>query len=223
MDLEPPKDAWEDWANELYEQGVACELTATLRIAYVDANGQKTFRTITTEKFARTPDGGVVAAYCHMRQARRPFRIDRVQFAAEPETGTRIDDLLGWLQQRYAGTTNGQRDVFMDRHADSILALHHVAKADGAVRAGERAIFQAFCQDVGPLSPEAAEAVVALAAKMVQSSAIMYGRALKDLAERDEPYRRKVLQAAEAMLGTDKAVKDAERHALKRLREALGL
>jgi uncharacterized tellurite resistance protein B-like protein len=217
------KDAWEDWPDALYVQGVGCELEAQLRIAYVDANGQKTFRTVTTERFARTPEGGILVAHCHLRAARRPFRIGRVEFAAELSTGTRIDNLLGWLEQRYTTTPKGLLDAFWVAHEAALVALHHVAKADGAMRAPERAILKSFCQDVGALSEETAEAVVGLAATLPTSSAIMYGRALRELAERDENYRRKLADAADAMLGSDKTVKDSERHAVKRLRETLGI
>lgn len=219
---EPPPDAWEDWSNDLYGSA-SRELVATLRIKYRDGRDQVTHRTITVERYSRaSADGGLLSAFCHMRQSRRPFRFSRIEHAVDMEGMQRIDRLGDWLDARYATTPAGHRDFFLESHISAIGALHYVAKADGAFRARERAVVERFCIDCGA-TPEVAAAVTAVAATWDAPSAVTFGQDLRAVAPRDEAYRMRVHAAAVAIVGTDKTVRDAETHALKRLVKELAL
>jgi hypothetical protein len=217
------KDAWEDWDDELYA-AAARELTADLRIAYVDANGQKTHRSITVERYSRTSaDGGVLAAHCHLRQARRPFRFSRIMHAADLATATRIDNLGDWLDARYETTTNGQRDRFVAEHEDALIALLFVAKADDAVRKGEKDVIDRYCAALGLADEQARAAVVAFVAGSAAPSRIAFGTALRGLSERPDGYKRDLVAAAQDIVATDKTVRENELRALDRMRKELGL
>jgi hypothetical protein len=107
----PDKDAWEDWSAELYAAD-SRELDVDLTITYHDRNSKITNREITVEKYSLTPDGGLLAAFCHLRKARRPFHFSRIQFAADRTDGTRIKDLGAWLDAKYEISPKGVRDRF---------------------------------------------------------------------------------------------------------------
>lgn len=218
----PQKDAWEDWSDELYAEA-SRELAAELTITYCDRNGQITRRVITTEKYARTADGGVLAAFCHLRQARRPFYFTRIQLAADHTDGTVIDDLGAWLDERYEASPKGVRDRFTTDHEAALGALFFVAKADGAFHAKEKGVVRSFCAHQGLDDASVQELVVESVARWVVPSRIAYGNDLRALLERDEPYRRSVLEHAQEIVGTGKTVRDEEARAIERMQRELKL
>ena len=142
------KDAWEDWSDDLYGEA-SRELVAELAITYCDRNGQITHRDITVEKYARTSDGGVLAAFCHLRQARRPFYFSRIQLAADRSDGAVIENLGAWLDERYEASPKGLRDRFIKDNEAALGALFFVSKADGAFRAKEKVVIRNFCAAQG--------------------------------------------------------------------------
>ena len=216
------KDAWEDWSDELYAEA-SRELPAELAITYCDRNGQITRRDITVEKYARTADGGVLAAFCHLRQARRPFFFSRIQLTADRTDGTVIEDLGAWLDERYEASPKGARDRFISDHEAALGALFFVAKADDAFHAKEKGVMRSFCASQGLDDTTVQELVTESVARWVAPSRIAYGKDLRSLLERDEPYRRAVLGHAQAIVGTGKTVRDEEGRALERMQREMKL
>lgn len=218
----PSKDAWEDWSDELYAQA-SRELTVDLAITYCDRNGQITRRDITVEKYARTADGGVLAAYCHLRQARRPFYFSRIKSAADRVDGVVIEDLGAWLDEKYEASSNGKRDRFIQNHEAALGALFFVAKADDAFSAKEKEVFRAFCSAQGIDEPTIQNLVVETVSLWVIPSRIAYGRDLRAMVERDVDYRQSVLDHAHAIVNTGKRVREEESRALERMQRELQL
>ena len=216
------KDAWEDWSDVLYAEA-SRELPAELTITYCDRNGQITHRDISVEKYATTKDGGVLAAFCHIRQARRPFYFSRIQRATNRIDGTIIKDLGAWLDERYEASPRGARDRFLREHEGALGALFFVAKADDAFRAKEKGVMRSFCATQGLHDTEVQELVVDMVSRWVVPSRIAYGKDLRSLLERDEPYRRAVLEHAQAIVGTGRTVRDAEERAIERMQRELKL
>jgi len=61
---------------------------STIGIQYIDAGGARTSRVITVGVIRNNDDGSnTVVAFCHLRQAMRDFRVDRMCGAFDPETG----------------------------------------------------------------------------------------------------------------------------------------
>jgi hypothetical protein len=212
----PDKDAWEDWSAELYAAD-SRELAVDLTITYHDRNGKITNREITVEKYSLTPDGGLLAAFCHLRKARRPFHFSRIQFAADRTDGTRIKDLGAWLDAKYEISPKGVRDRFITEHESALGALFFVAKADEAFDAKEKAIMRSFCAAHGLGDTAIQILVVESVACWSVPSRIAYGKYLRALIERDESYRRAVLIHAQAIVNTGKIVRDNETRALERM------
>lgn len=216
----PDRDAWEDWSDELYG-AESRELAVDLAITYCDRDGKLTQRNITVEKYGRTQDGGILAAYCHLRKARRPFRFSRIKTATDIRTGDNISDIGSWLDKLYDASPNGIRDKFIENNEAALGALFFVAKADGAFRAKEKLALQNFCASQGLEKVDIQPLVVEAVAGWAVPSRIAYGKDLRALIERGEDYRRSVLQHAKAMVAASKTPTDETKRALERMEREL--
>jgi uncharacterized tellurite resistance protein B-like protein len=218
------KDAWEEWdymGAEVASTGK--ELTRRLKIRFTDKDGQKTEREIDTKRFLADDKDGVLQAFCHLRQANRPFRLSRVSHAVDLDTGEVLQDLPAWLAAQYANTPRGQADAFIDAHGDALSALLFVAKADGAFRQAEREHLAEFCRGLEAPSGEVVEVVVGDVGGWAVPSAIAYGKALRGAAGKPEAYRQSILDTARKMVDSDKTAKDDETKALGRMAKELGI
>lgn len=217
-------DAWEGWdymGGSVASSGK--ELARRLKIRFTDRDGQTTEREIDTKKFLADEKDGVIQAYCHLRQANRPFRLSQVSYAVDLETGEVLKNLPAWLAAQYAGTARGKADAFIDEHGDALAALFFVAKADGAFRQAERAHLSELCMRLGAPSVEVAEVVVGDVGGWAVPSAIGYGKALRAVAGKPEEYRHHILETARKMVDSDKTTKEEETKALGRMLKELGL
>jgi predicted DNA-binding transcriptional regulator YafY len=80
------------------EQGVQRSLVANL--GYVDRNGETTTRAVDCVGFVHGADGWYLIGWCHLRQAGRMFRLDRITSARltkRPAGNHDLDDTLGWV------------------------------------------------------------------------------------------------------------------------------
>jgi hypothetical protein len=211
-------DAWDEWDYKGVRLDVGGkDIAARLRVHFTDKEGAQTVREIDAKRFITDGKDGVLRAYCHLRQANRPFRLSRVTEAVDLDTGERIDNLPGWLTAKYAESPRGMADAFIDEHVDALTALFYVAKADGAFRLPERTVIGAFCGAVGKPSADVQEVVLQEVASWATPTAIGYGRALRAVATKPEEYRRSVLNTAQSIVDSDRTKKDAEFAALTRM------
>lgn len=216
----PDRDAWEDWSDELYG-AESRALAADLAITYCDRDGKLTQRNITVEKYGRTQDGGTLAAYCHLRKARRPFRFSRIKTATEIRTGDKISDIGLWLDKQYDASPNGIRDKFIEKNESALGALFFIAKADGAFRAKEKLVLQNFCASQGLDNAAIQPLVVEAVAGWAVPSRIAYGKDLRSLLAQGEDYRKSVVQYAKAMVAASKTPTDETKRALERMEREL--
>ncbi|WP_408583444.1 WYL domain-containing protein [Paraburkholderia tropica] len=78
-----------------------------LRIAYIDANGEASERDIAV--FRVDLRSGFIEAYCHLRNDRRSFYIDRIQSACDLSTGEIVEDVGSHLRSSRAFSTRAPR------------------------------------------------------------------------------------------------------------------
>lgn len=154
---EVDKDAWEVWANEVYEPSAKRLPGLRLNIHFTDKAGQQTVRDITTERFSynRETTTGLLLAYCHMRNSRRPFALNRISNAVDLDTGEAIPNLGEFLEHAYQQTPLYQVDQFLEQHDAGAFVLFSFAKADGVLRAKERAIILSWAQANGMTDTQA--------------------------------------------------------------------
>ncbi|MEZ5225518.1 MAG: HTH domain-containing protein [Acidimicrobiales bacterium] len=80
------------------EQGVRRSLVVNLD--YCDRNGETTTRSVDGAGFLHAPDGWYLVGWCHLRQAGRMFRLDRITSARLTKRAAiehDLDDTLGWV------------------------------------------------------------------------------------------------------------------------------
>lgn len=216
------QDAWEEWDPMLYTS-IARSLTASLRITFCDGAGAVTTRDITVERYFADAKGGAMLAYCHLRKARRPFVFSRIREAIDRETGEVIDDLVGWLDRAYEVSPAGGRDRFLTSHADALLCLFFVAKADGTFHAKEKLVVREFCEAQGANDPLLLDQVVDWVKGQPRMSRVAYGIALRAVAEKHEAYRQSVVAAATRLAEATAGVHTEEAKALERMKRELKL
>ena len=221
VDRLEPQDVWQHMRASVSTRG--WELSRRLRIRFQDKDGQRTEREIDLKRFFADETGGVMWAFCHLRQAHRPFTLSQVSAAIELETGEAVNDLPAWLLAQYKGTPRGSADAFINEHEDALRALFFVSKADRALRKSEREHLAEFCKNVGEVSAEVAEVVVQDVSQWSVPTAIGYGKALRALAGKPQEYRRRVLKTAKSIIDSDKATVEAEVKAIGRMAKELGI
>lgn len=210
------------WLNEpsAYYMGKERKLNGiNLHIHFVDREGKATERDITTLRYAHNPEthGGSIYAFCHLRQANRPFAFSRIKRAVDLETGELIADLGVFLDAAYRATPVGVVDKFLDDHAAGMFVLFSFAKADGAMRVKERTIMLDWARSHG-LTDEAALAQLEEQMKKVwYATDHAFWDAVKTVKKegRDADYMQSIWQAVRAILNSDKKLGDQEEQYLK--------
>lgn len=211
-------DEWDYAGYSLYDAGK--KLKAPLHIDFTDKGGARTTRRIEIERYDHDGIDGLILAHCHLRGARRPFRLSRIIRAMDPNTGESIDHLPTWLDQQYQATAHGIAQAFIDNHEPALGALFHIAKQDGAFRAREKHIIATFGTLHG-LPDHASDELIAEVASWQTPSAITYGKHLRALADREPSYQAGVLTAAQAILNADKGHHTDELKAIEKMRKIL--
>lgn len=133
------RDAWE---GAFWDARDPRDVTVHLELDYRDGEGRRTKRRITTRSYDHSLHGGLIIAHCHLRQATRTFRMERVLGAVDTDTGEVVEDLMAHLDAAYARSPKGVREAFFDDHAELLKVLFYVAKADGQFRAQEKAVIR---------------------------------------------------------------------------------
>ncbi len=219
---ESAKDAWEDGGDfgPLLYSHHAMPLTAQLSFTFVDKEGQVTQRSVDTRKFVSDGSGGAIWAHCRLRNANRPFEMSRMSKVIDLETGEMISDLPRWALDRYEQTPHASVRAFTDEHDAALALLLSAARADGAMRAKERELIATWCRRHG-LRDGAVPLLLKDISAWEKLSAVAIGRALRAVASRAAPYPAEVLVVMEAIVATDKNVREDETRLLERARKAL--
>lgn len=190
-----------------------------LRIYFVDRNGVATERNISTLNYVHDQEthGGSVYAFCHLRQANRPFAFSRIKRAVDLRTGEVIVDLGAYLDSIYFATPAGVVDKFLDEHGAGMFVLFSFAKADGAMRVKERAIMLDWAKSQGLTDEAALTSLEEQMKKVWYATNHAFWDAVKTVKKdgRDAEYVQSIWQAARAILNSDKKLSEQEEKYLK--------
>jgi hypothetical protein len=114
-------------------------ISTALRLKYRSRSGQVSQRTVHIYSF--TPSTPVqFNGRCTLRDDFRTFRADRVLEAVDNQTGELVPDVGAWLEAQYAARPSVLAKMALTLHPHHLPLLLHVARADGSMRAAERAI-----------------------------------------------------------------------------------
>jgi predicted DNA-binding transcriptional regulator YafY len=78
----------------------ALRRSVVLNLKYADAQGNQTARSVDPVGFYNGGDGWYLIGWCHLRQAGRIFRLDRVvtaRLTTRPSGQRDVDEVLGWV------------------------------------------------------------------------------------------------------------------------------
>lgn len=196
-------------------------IQATLRLSYADATGASTERHVDVKECDTTNPSGYLIGFCHLRNAVRTFRMDRVKRAIDAESGEIIDDLCQFAAKKYAESPVAALDALLKDSADALRALFYIGKADGRFTAKEKQIFLAYCQqaagDARITMAQVDRACFDMPIPSMQAFRLICGR----LSKLDATLKAVIIAAAEQMIATEKRVSPEEEAALAYLKQRL--
>lgn len=122
--------------------------TKTVRLKYTDANEKQTERVVNIRAFESVGRTGLVFGHCHLRNAGRTFRFDRMRRVVDEDTGEIIPDLQKHLNDEWLASPQPVMDKLYEQHHDVLKMMLYMAKADGSVRAAELGVIAQCCVDI---------------------------------------------------------------------------
>jgi hypothetical protein len=216
----PQQDGDKDeWEGSFWEVTQPFPTKARLRIKYTDGAGKRSERTVDVRQFGAIESGTLVIGHCHMRNGTRTFRTDRIESCIDEETGEVVSDVRGFLQRRYDESPDRTKDMLLESEYDTLRVLLYVGKADGQLRAAEKAVIRDTCIALSNDSRLTDRAIEELFMNMTVPTMQAFKLAVGRLSKRDSHSRTVVMTAAEQMVATQKAVHQAEQEALDYIRK----
>lgn len=204
----------DEWEGSFWEVTQPLPAKARLRLKYTDAAGRKTERTVDVRQFGSIGPNALLIGHCSMRDATRTFRSDRIESCIDEETGEVVTDVREYLQTKYDQSPDRTKDLLLEGEYDTLRVLLYVGKADGQLRAAEKAVIRETCiaitNDSRLTDCTIEELFVNMDVPTLQAFKLAVGR----LAKRDKAAQAVVMTAAEKMVATQKAVHQAEQEAL---------
>lgn len=181
-------DRWDQAALDDFHSGPKKKLSGLrLHIRYRDVAGAITARNVTTAAFTFDPNNqsGTLLAFCHLRNANRPFRLGQVLEAKSIDSGAQIANLGEYLQMQYEKTPEFAVTSAFERHQLELQCLYSMSKADGATRAKELAIIDSYLAQRGGMDTQIRAAVLQHMRDQLAGSKQAFWDAVKRL--RDAP------------------------------------
>ncbi|MCP5269511.1 MAG: hypothetical protein H6943_10835 [Zoogloeaceae bacterium] len=211
----------DNWEGAFWDVQSPRNIEALLRIEYRDGNGSLTKRDIRLMKYGPWEGGAILWAFCHLRQANRTFRTDRILACVDLGTGEVIGDLKKWLDSKYQDSPDRAIEEVIETAWDAIRVLYYVSKADGRLTKKERGILiDAICS----MSKHPAindERISDMIQSLDLPSVTAFKQAFGRLVKQNRPLAEKVVSWADSMIATEKTVAPAEQEALDYLRSRL--
>ncbi len=213
-----PDQNHDNWEGAFWDVQSPRNISANLRIDYTDGAGSRTTRDIRLMKYGPWDGGAILWAYCHLRQANRTFRTDRIISCTDIETGEVIENLEGWLDEKYRASPDCAIEKIIETAWDALRVLYYVSKADGRLTQKERAVVR---DAVRSLSTHPAiddkridDMFDAIDNPTITAFKQAFGRLIKENRELAE----KVVTWSESIISTEKKVAAAEQEALDYLK-----
>lgn len=188
---------------------------ATLKIRYVDVEGQKTARIVDVTHFGQGAHGWLFAGNCRLRQDRRTFRADRVQECLDMETGATVADVLALLQDKFENDPERAIERLRGSELDTLKVLFFLGKADGQLRSAERTIINEAVQILASDSQLTDAGIERVMRDLGLPSPQAFKLAVGRLAKREPAARLTIVDAAKRMVATQKTATPSEADALK--------
>lgn len=221
LDKYQPDTDHDNWEGAFWDVQSPRNITANLRIDYRDGTGSRTSRDIRLMKYGAWEGGYILWAYCHLRQANRTFRTDRIITCTDLDTGEIIGNLEAWLIEKYQASPDFAIEKIVETTWDALRVLYYVSKADGRLTQKERDIVR---EAVRTLSDHPAiddgridDMFDAIDNPTITAFKQAFGRLIKQNRE----LAVKVVVWSESMVATEKNITATEQEALDYLKARL--
>lgn len=218
----PETDNWE--TGQIAGRPDEVPVHAALYIHYCDAQGQLSSRNITLRSIVPWEGNDIaMLAYCHEREAHRTFLASRVLQAVELDTGEIIKDVDRWLRLNFTNTPKGRIAAALKAVESECLILSYIARADGAMRAKERQIIARFIAGADrEIGIDAADEVeLDKRVRTIYCDYDEYRAAIDKVRDQAVEQRHAVVEAARAIINSEKRIDPAEQKAVDVLAEML--
>ena len=209
----------DEWEGSFWEVAQPLPAKAKLRLKYTDGAGRKTERTVDVRHFGVIGPNTLLIGHCNMRDATRTFRSDRIESCIDEETGEVVSDVRKYLQTKYEQSPNRTKDLLLEGEYDTLRVLLYVGKADGQLRAAEKAVIRDTCIAITKESRLIDSTIDDLLSNMDVPTLQAFKLAVGRLAQRDQAAQSVVMTAAEKMVATQKTVHQTEQEALEYMKK----
>lgn len=211
-------DAWEGFFYDVAEQRSADKM---VRMRYRDGDGKTSERVVHVRAFEPHGAAGLVIGHCHLRNATRTFRFDRMVRVVDEDTGEIIPDLQDLLNAEWAASPEPALDALYREHRDLLKMLLYTAKADGAMRAAEVRVIAQHCVQITGDERITPALVKELLAMVDAPSIVSFTRIFNRLRRERPADAARAAQACRDIISTQKQVHPAEQAVLDVLAKPL--
>ncbi len=219
-----PTEQWQpdadhdNWEGAFWDVQSPRNISANLRIDYQDGAGAKTTRDIRLMKYGPWEGGAILWAYCHLRQANRTFRTDRIASCTDLDTGEIIDNFEKWLDEKYKASPDHAIEKIIDESWDALRVLHYVSKADGRLTQKERAIVRDAVRSMSDHPAIDNKRIDDMFDTIDNPTITSFKQAFGRLIKQNKGLAEKVITWSEDMIATEKTVNAEEQAALNYLK-----
>lgn len=213
----PEKDNWEIKGEVTHEFPVK----AVLHLSYVDGNGLATERTVETRRCGQYFDDIMIGGHCRLRNSYRSFLVSRIKSCFDEDTGEVVSDVARYLRTHYEQSPDYTLDQFLNNEYDTLRVLLYVAKADGYLRAPEKAIISAYCREACGDDRITDTMIGNTLARLEVPSIHVFRRIVGKIKDKPSNWRAKIIETVERIIATDKKTHPSEQEALDYLRKRL--
>jgi len=193
------KDSWE---GGFWDAENPKKVTSNLEIEYRDGNGDKTKREISVREFDNDLYGGIIMAHCHLRNATRTFRFDRIISAVDTDSGEVIPNIKEHLLSLYHASPLGTIDVAIDNNRDAWDILFYLAKTDGRAMPKEKEVIAEYYRQLTGNDDIEKQDVTEIIGKHEEVRFSSFKKSASKI-KKHEQYQ-KVLKAAKEMVAASK-------------------
>lgn len=214
-------DDTDNWEGSFWEAQQPFPAKATLHIEYEDGAGKQTDRVVDVRQCGTDVNGSIIIGHCRMRNATRTFRTDRIRQCIDEQTGEIVDDVFSYLREQYDSSPERTLDTLYEEEYDTLRALLFVGKADGQLRAPEKAIIRETCRVLANDSRITDPMIDKMLSSLEVPSLHAFKLAVGRLAKRETIAQTLLMKAAEDMVATQKTVHPAEKEAVEYIRKRI--
>ncbi len=208
-------DAWE---GTFWEAEDPIPVKAEFQLKYRDGNGSETQRKVSVRNFDRNHLGGMFIGHCHLRNATRTFRVDRVIGCIDIDSGEIVENISDYLMKRYESSPEFAAKKLLDSDYDTLRVLLYVGKADGQFRKAEKQIYLDVCKRISSDSRLTHDSIEELISDVDDMSVTAFKQAIGRLSKKSQETQQIVFDATEQMLATQKTVHAVEQEAIDYMR-----